>query len=323
MAELLGLLLGTDDGIVQVLPGEAPRPTLRGVPIAHIDVANGQAIAASPGHGVWRHRGRGDWEQVWEGDARVARISPDGPWYIGAHPTALYVSTDAGTTWSEIATVRNVLRHYRGIGNRPGTRDGGAMAGIIFPSNGGVLVGIAGIGTWASRDGGTTWMPRADGLDPELHGLWEHPERRERLYAATRSGFYRSEDGGFSWVQSLNGIDRSYIGSVCVLPGTPDVALLSAARRAPGAPNPDDPADTGAANCAVFRSVNGGVAWRRFGLEPQHEWRDMPLLARLDGSYDIAFAVAGGQAWASHDRGEHWLPLADGLPQARALAVVL
>jgi hypothetical protein len=190
------------------------------------------------------------------------------------------------------------------------------IAAIAFPGDG-VLVAVAGAGAWLSADGGRSWMPRSDGLELDVSGIWEHPERPERLYAATDAGLFRSDDAGFTWLQSLGGLDRSVAAAVAVLPGAPDAIVLSAAKRradgngAPGA----------ALDGALFRSANGGVTWMRLALGGRYEWPSAPLVARLSDSPDTAFAIAGGRAWGSHDRGQHWLPVAEGLPEPLAMSV--
>ena len=326
MSDLFGIVLATADGLVQVVPGEDPRPVgdgaPTGAPVANLDLRDGVLLAAVPGHGVWAHRSGGGpatgWAQVWEGDARSVRISPDGPWYIGVAPAALHLSTDEGETWAPMENMGNVLRHYRSRASASGGDY--PVTGVVFPATS-MVVTVEGLGAWASRDGGRTWMPRAEGLDPAVQHVWDHPDRGDRLYATARSGFYRSEDAGFSWIQSLSGLDRSYGGQVAVLPDTPDVLLLSAARRdtPPGTGNEPPPAD----NAALFRSENGGIAWRRLLLGDEDAWPVPPAVGALPGSDDTCFVAAGARLWGSHDRGKQWLPIAEGLPLASSLVVAL
>ena len=87
------------------------------------------------------------------------------------------------------------------------------------------------------------------------------------------------------------------------------------AREAGEDPDPD--------NAALFRSDNGGVAWQRMMLEDEDAWPEPPLIAAVPGTLDMLFVLAGDQAWGSHDRGEHWMPVADGLPRANAFVAAL
>lgn len=309
---MLGILAGTDEGLLEIVPGEEPRLTLDGLRVTSLDYRDGMALAGIAGRGVWVHRGR-RWEPTWEGDPSCVRVGLDGLLYIGADPAALYASHDEGLHWEELGGLRGVLayRPHDATGDQ-GRRNGGRphVGGIAFTADG-LLVGVAGAGAWFSRDGGSTWLRRGDGLDPSLRGLWEHPEQRDRLFACTGAGFFRSDDGGYLWVQSLSGLDRSWAGSAAVLPATPDVLMLAAARREPGLEG------------ALFRSANGGVSWKRTQLGERYEWEQVPLVSRLWDSPDTVFAFAGGVVWGSHDAGQSWMALAEGLPQAHALTAAL
>ncbi len=221
----LALLIGSDDGLWVLLPGEEPRRVLECGPVVSIDVRDDAALLAAEGEGVWLRR-KGDWKLVCRGDARRVRVAPDRTMLAGISPAAIYASSD-GEAWDEWGNLQNLLRyHGQRIQSSTAGRD---VGGIAF--GGGTIVAITGIGTFQTLDGGRSWSLHSNGLDRRVHGLWEHPERTDRLYATSSSGFYRSEDGGYTWVQSLHGLDRSWGGDVAVLPGAPDTLLLSAARR--------------------------------------------------------------------------------------------
>jgi hypothetical protein len=325
---VLGIVLATDDGLLHVLPGAAPDHALRGVRFAALDYREGVAIAAAPGRGAWMHRGH-EWEQVWEGEARVVRIAADGACYVGEQQPRLHCSRDGGETWAELENVPSIVRAHSA--RRPGSsRAEVAIVGIAFPQNQ-LLLGLRPIGTWLSRDGGYSWMRgdqielsarseplQAADLGEHLNGIWEHPELSDRLYAASRRGFFRSDDGGFTWQRAQAGLDRLFVNGVAVLPGKPDTLLLSAASS--GLEIGEAPA---AADAALFRSPNGGQAWQRVELGEEHVWPRPPLVAAVSGGTDVLFAHAGAQLWASHDRGARWLPIADALPPANAIVAAL
>ena len=176
-----------------------------------------------------------------------------------------------------------------------------------------MYVAVAGGGVWYAPDTGygLSFERRSEGLDPDLHGVWMHPQRPERLFASTASGLFRSADGGRIWVQSVAGLDRSHARDGVVMPGTPDVLLLSCARR------------QGGLEGALFRSSDDGLSWARVALGGEDEWERAPLVTRLWDSEDTVFVAAGEQLWGSHDAAETWVLLADGLPPPRALAVAL
>jgi photosystem II stability/assembly factor-like uncharacterized protein len=303
---VLGVLLGTDEGLLQVLPGESPEHPVRGARVTSLDYFDGLGIAGSSS-GVWVHAGR-RWEQRWEGDARSVRVSPEHQLYIGTEPARMLVSGDRGQSWSEYESLRHVVKHHDFPA--PAGHKSPYVSGFAFPREG-LLVAIGGGGTWFTRDEGKSWLRRGEGLDPTVHVVHEHPEERDRLFATADSGFYRSEDAGFSWLQSLGGLDRSWGCGFAVVPAAPDRIVLSVARRAPGQDG------------ALFRSANGGVTWNRLMLDDEDEWEQGPVVTRPWNFEEQLFLAAGDKVWASHDGGRNWLALVEGLPAAHAIAVAL
>ena len=314
----LGILIGTERGLYGLFPGEAAHPLLPDIAIASVDAHDGLAVAAAAGDGVWLHRDGSapdDWRQIWDGDARSARISPAGDILVGTAPPKLLRSTDGGATWQPSVTLESVVRYQRTRSTTTVSNTEWALTAIAFPPDG-ILVGVRGAGVWLSMDEGRSWMPRSEGIDPAVTGLYEHPDHKDRVYATTRSGLFRSEDGGYTWLQSITGLDRSIARSVSVLPETVDTLVMSAARRRPS--------ERG----AIFRSIDGGMRWMRIIVGDEDEWPQAPVVTRLAGSLDTTFALAGGRLWASHNRGIDWRPLTSdadtaNLPPASSLAVSL
>ncbi len=312
----LGILIGTERGLYGFFPGERPHPLIPDLPIASIDAHEGVAVITSPGNGVWLHDGGppSDWRQVWEGDARSARITPDGDLLVGAAPPRLLRSTDSGETWEPSTTLESVVRYQRTRSTVVVSNAEWALTAIAFPPDG-ILVGVQGAGVWLSMDEGRGWMPRSEGIDPAVTGIYEHPEHKDRVYATTRSGLFRSDDGGYTWLQSITGLDRSIAQTISVMPDSVDTLVLSASRRRSG-------------QGALFRSIDGGVRWMRIIVGDEDEWPVAPVVTRMAGSLDTTFVLAGARLWASHDRGINWLPLTDdgdtaSLPPASSLAVSL
>lgn len=297
----LALLLGSEDGLRVLLPGAEPRQVDGPGGVHSLDTRNTTAIAGTS-EGAWLHT-NGSWRQVLEGDVRRVRIGPDNLLLVGVWPAALLASSDGGKTWDEWTSLQNLIRYH---GQRIGAKAAPEISGIAFAS--GIVTAVAGIGAFLTLDRGRTWALHSEGLDRQVHGLWDHPERTDRLYATAPSGFYRSEDGGYSWVQSLHGLDRSWGGDVTVLPGVPDTLLLGAARGGDGA------------GSTLYCSPDGGITWTRQLLGGRDEWERPVLVDRLLSPVDALFALAGSEVWGSHDRGDHWLPIADGLPPIRAFA---
>ncbi len=326
MHPALGVLLGGAQGISRLVPGEPlvlelSSAELGGVSVTSLDAApqtgrDGRlpsvlAIAGSTA-GIWVRRGAGDWRRCREGSAHCVRVGPGGLLLAGVEPAGVVTSDDGGESWQERPGLGAALRNTPSV-RRP-VHGALAVTGLCFAGDG-WLAGVDGAGAWISHDGGWSWLRSAEGLPSDVRGVWEHPEQPEYAYAATRAGFFRSQDGSASWVQSLGGLDRSLIGDAAVLPGVSDVILLAAARRSrPGREGSE---------AALFRSTDGGVAWRRVTLGDADSWPALPAICRLHGVADTAFVAAGGCLWASHDRGGQWRMLAESVPEALALVAVL
>ena len=324
---MLGVLIGTEDGLLQVVPGEEPQRALEGLPVNSLDYREGVAVAGVAGRGVWVHladdwrqltRTRGEgWQQVWAGDPHCVRATPGGEVYIGARPPALFASIPGTMRSIELGALRGALEGEQRQAQADAVEQG-HVAAIAFPDAGpeaALFLAVAGSGVWEAIDASSLtferFEKRSQGLVPDLNGLWTHPERPERLFASSASGFYRSTDGGRNWVQSISGLDRSWAAGMAILAGTPDTLVLACARSAPDV--------TG----ALFRSANGGLSWRRLLLDGEDEWERAPLVTRLWDSEDTVFVAAGDKLWASHDAGRGWVALAEGLPAASALAAAL
>jgi photosystem II stability/assembly factor-like uncharacterized protein len=306
--EPLGIILAHDDGLVTAIPGGDIDTAVSGHRFTSVDYHDGLAIAGSPEGGAWVHDGK-RWEHQWAGNARSVSVTPDGDLFIGADGGSLYRSRDRGETWEEIEGALNVIKH--GTRFVPNAGENHVFVKAVVRSEEGVLLGFAGGSAWHTRDDGKSWTRRGEGLDPKIHGLWVHPEHRDRIYATTDSGIYRSEDEGFSWLHSKGGLDRSWGGSLAVLPGAPDALVATLARTPDG--------ERG----AVFRSPNGGVSWSRVELEGDDEWERIPCVARPWDWEDVVFVVTGTKLWASHDRGRNFIELQDDLPVANAIAASL
>ncbi len=308
MYEPVGIIMATNEGLLSLDPGGEPRTIVADTTFLDVEYRDGLGIAASA-EGVWVHNGRRNerWQNSLEQDVAAVAVTTAGTLFAGTTEGKLFSSDSSGESWREIEGVQHIIRHGRfspPAGEKP-------RPVSVAQAKEGILIGISGGGTWHTRDNGDSWLRRADGLDPKVHKIYSHPTRADRLFATASSGVYRSEDEGYSWIQSLGGLDRSFGGSLAVLPGAPDSLVLSMARHSPGTSG------------AVFRSANGGVSWSRLILEGEDEWEEIPCVTRPSDWEDLVFIAAGGMIFASHDRGRNWLKLNDGLPICNAIAASL
>ena len=316
----LGILLATDDGLVECIPGARAEPAIEGYRFTSVDARGEIAAAAAPGEGVWVHNGL-RWRQAWHGDARCVELGA-AAMYIGTGDGHVLRSTDEGETWDEVRGTSEIvgtgllgsgLAHpsakrlpVTGIAEIPSTsRDASRGAGAL-------VVAFDGGGTWLTPNDGSTWLRRGEGIDAHVQRLYRHPDITDRLYVTTHTGLYRSTDEGHTWLQSLKDLDRSWGGSLAVLPGATDSLVLSLARRG----------DERGIGCegALFRTMNAGLRWQRILLDGEDEWARVPAVVRPHDLQDVAFVAAGTSLYASHDRGREWTALAEDLPTANAIA---
>lgn len=305
----LGILIGTDDGLLQCIPGAHTEHAIKDARITSIDVRDDLAVAGAPGAagGVWLHAGT-RWQQVWQGDACSVQLGRGGTIFLGTGDGQLLRSVDEGTTWTETRGL--VGLRFDGAAMPPRAVPP-AITGVVEVTAG-LMIAFAGGGVWFTADDGGSWFRRDEGLDAHVHRIYRHPDLDGRLYATARTGLYRTTDQGSIWVPSVTDLDRGWGGSLALLPGARDTLVLSLARSAPGA----NASDGG----ALFHSTDGGLDWSRLLLDSEDEWTRAPVVLQPRELEDVVFVAAGSRLFASHDRGASWLALADGLPLANALA---
>ncbi len=205
-----------------------------------------------------------------EGSDLFAGISGDG----------VYVSTDAGITWSEA---------NRGL---PYPSDGDAIASVGDSS---LVVGIGGSfvqGTiYRSTDNGTSWTNVNNGI-PVNTGINQLASVDSIVLAATSSGAYLSTDGGLNWtLVSGSG-------------GFPALTTISAAFAQRST------FFAGGNSTGVLRSVNGGTQWTvaDSGVPPN------VTVSSIGGDGTNVFAVTESGLYKSKDDGVTWARSDSGLP---------
>lgn len=307
MAARLLLLLGTKKGAF-IMEGDAGRcvwdlrgPFCEAWPINHF-IADPRTGALCAGGGnewfgpaVWRSVNLGEtWTHSGEGLTYGEGEEPvkavwslargGGTLYAGVEPAGLFRSPDGGERWTEV----------------PGLR--------AHPSR-------------------AAWQPGGGGLI--LHAILAHPADPDQLWVAiSAGGVFHTADGGRSWAPRNLGTradflpeDRRYpeygqcVHSLVTAAGEPDLLYQQN-------------------HCGMYRSRDGGRRWESieaglpstFGFASAAHPRDpgtvylLPLNGDIAGRYvpDGAAAV-----WRTHDGGETWRDLRDGLPQTQVFFGVL
>lgn len=242
--------------------------------------------------------------------------------YCGVEPSALFVSRDAGASWS---LCQGLWDHPHRARWSPG--GGGLCLHTIVPDSADprrIFIATSTGGVYRSDDRGASWRAANRGIRapflpekyPEfgqcVHKLVQHPARPSRLFLQHHFGVYRSDDAGGSWTDTGRGLPSDFGFPIVMHPRQPDtiyvLPLQSDEFRCP----PDG-------KLRVFRSRNGGGSWQPLGRGlPQKDSYDCVLRDAMTTDSlrpaGIYFGTRGGRLYASRDEGASWKPIADGLP---------
>jgi len=258
---------------------------------------------------------------------RIWQIRPGGgsdpdTLYCGVEPAALFVSRDAGTTWSLVTGLHDHPHRPRW---EPG--GGGLCLHTILPDPADsrrMRIAISTGGVYRTDDGGATWRASNKGVRAEflpekypefgqcVHKVVQHPAQPARLFLQNHWGLYRSDDGGENWIDIANGVPSDFGFAMVSHPHDPDTVYIV-------------PLESDAFRCTpegklrVYRTRNAGASWEplRRGL-PQKSAFETVLRDAMDADRlkpaGIYFGTRSGKVFASRDDGDAWKAIAEGLP---------
>lgn len=259
-------------------------------------------------------------EQVW-----TFRTVGDRVW-AGVAEAGLFTSDDQGVTW---APVSGLNEHRTRGGWEPGF--GGLCAHRVEVDGDTQWVAISAVGVFRSDDGGVTWEPKNDGVDPVglpedaarpevgycVHCVAHDPANPNRIWRQDHSGVYRTADGGDNWERIENGLPANF-GFVMWRDDSSErlftVPLEADANRVPvdGA-------------LRVYRSDDDGDTW----VESGSGWGSSPQFTGvLRGAFDgdnegtFCFGTTGGKLWLTTDNGETWEELDPAFPRIGAVSLL-
>lgn len=281
-----------------------------------------------PGTHQWYDGTQHPWEF-----ARVWHLEPSptdaDTVYAGVEDAALFRSTDAGQTWTELPG----LREASGNLWQPGA--GGLCLHTIILDAGNpnrIFVAISAAGTFRSDDAGQTWRPVNQGLksqfelpDPVaevghcVHSIAMHPARPDVLFMQKHWDVMRSDNAGESWHEISGNLPSDFGFPIEINTNEPDtvyvVPITSDSLHYP----PEG-------KLRVYRSKTGGNEWEALtsGL-PQRDCyvnvlRDAMAVDSLD-SCGVYFGTTGGQVYGSSDSGDTWAPIVRDLPAVLSVEV--
>jgi photosystem II stability/assembly factor-like uncharacterized protein len=248
--------------------------------------------------------------------------------YAGVEDAALFESRDGGTTWQELAGLRDV----QGSKWTPGA--GGMCLHTILLDRGNpdrIYVAISAAGAFRSDDGGRQWKVITRGLksrympDPNaeigfcVHNIAMHPSRPDTLYMQLHWDVMRSDNAGDDWYEVSGNLPSDFGFPIAVHAHDPQTIYVVPITS-------DSLHYVVDGRLRVYRSRNGGNQWEALtaGLPQQHCYvnvlRDAMSVDTLDDC-GIYLGTSGGQVFCSPDGGDHWLEIASHLPPVLSVEV--
>lgn len=247
--------------------------------------------------------------------------------YAGVDPASLWISRDAGKTWTLNA---HLAHHPTRERWEPGA--GGLCLHTIVPDYANpsrMWIGISAVGCMRTDDGGESWQflnknVRASFLPdpyPEfgqcIHRFVQHPTNPNVLYQQNHCGIYKSTNAGDDWTDIQHNLPSEFGFPIALDAHHPDTVYVVV----------EDPMvrDNVGKQFTIYRTENGGEQWEPLtnGL-PEGEGISLGVLrhALCADTLDPCGVYVGtntGQLFASRDRGDRWQLIADFLPPIYAV----
>jgi len=259
-------------------------------------------------------------KQIWQ--ISPGRADEPDTLYCGVEPAALFVSKDAGATWS---LEEGLWNHPQRPKWEPG--GGGLCLHTILPDpeeRARIRVAVSTAGMYVTEDGGTSWRPSNQGVRaqflpepyPEfgqcVHKVVQSKARPERMFLQNHWGLYRSDDRGETWTDVANGVPSDFGFPISIHPRDPDSAWIIPLES-------DEFRCTPEGKLRVYRTRDAGASWQAMtnGLPQADAFETVLRDAMAGDSLDpagIYFGTRSGKLFGSADEGESWTAIADGLP---------
>lgn len=259
------------------------------------------------------------------GDVRALVVDPSDPqkFYLGTLDGQMYASTDAGASWSRVASFNRPTLYIDHIIIDP--RDSKTIyVGAHRHKNPG--------GFFKSTDAGQTWSEATELKGEALHSLAQAPKTPDVLIAGTNSGIFRSDDAGESWKRLPTSTTTGLINveSLAIDPRNSDVIYAGTwylpYKTSDGGQtwkiiktgmiddsdvfaidiNPRNPDHVIASACSgIYDSRDGGETWRKVQGIPSQSRRTRAILQHPSVA-GIVFAGTTEGFWLSESGGNTW-----------------
>jgi photosystem II stability/assembly factor-like uncharacterized protein len=249
--------------------------------------------------------------------------------YAGVEDAGLFLSTDGGENWRELAGLRG---HGTGPNWQPGAGGMCLHSIILDPSNPErIYIAISAAGAFRTDDGGATWRPINKGLYSKyipnptaevghcVHHIAMNPSRPGVLFMQKHWDVMRSDDAGDNWTKISGNLPTDFGFVIDVHSHQPETIYV--------VPIKSDslhyPID---GKLQVYRSRTGGNEWEPLtkGLPQENCYvnvlRDAMAVDTLDDC-GIYFGTTGGQVYVSPDGGDSWSAVVHDLPAVLSVEV--
>jgi photosystem II stability/assembly factor-like uncharacterized protein len=207
-------------------------------------------------------------------DAADHRTIFAGIWKLGQPDGGLYVSHDAGKSWSGIAALKGQS----------------VLSLAQAPSDPNVLVAGSLQGVYRSLDHGATWEIISPPESKEIHeveSLAIDPRHPETIYAGTWHLPWKTSDGGVHWHNIKQGvIDDSDVFSIILDPERPSIVYASACS-------------------GIYKSENGGELFHKVQGIPSTARRTR-VLAQDSHHREVVYAGTTEGLYRTRDGGHEW-----------------
>ncbi|MFN8423829.1 MAG: exo-alpha-sialidase [Anaerolineae bacterium] len=291
-------------------------------------VGNEFKYASMPGTHQWYDGTPHPWEfkRVWHFEPSLT--DPDTV-LAGVEDAALFKTTDGGTTWSELAGLRE---HTTGKDWAPGAGGMCLHTILLDPTNPNrMFVAISAAGSFRTDDGGATWKPINKGLvsnfmpDPSaevghcVHRIAFHPSRPSTLFMQKHWDVMRSDDAGDNWREVSGSLPSDFGFPIGVHAHEPETIYVVPIKSDSEHYVPDG-------KLRVYRSRTGGNEWEALtkGLPQQDCYvnvlREAMAIDTLEDC-GIYFGTTGGQVYVSPNSGDSWTAIGEHFPAVLSVEV--
>ena len=191
---------------------------------------------------------------VVEGDSNFVWAAADG---------GLFFSKDGGRNWSGNVIGyldetrkrteninKNILPKVVGLSLQPGNPDTMLAASSEF-------------GMFRSTDGGASWVPSNEGLNPsKLHRVQFSLSNPNVAYVATHDGVFRSDDAGESWTERNHGLLDKHVNPIAIHPLNEDIVFVGTSNEIYTI-HPEHQRRGLIEHGGMYKTVDGGKNWVR------------------------------------------------------------